>query len=133
MVAEDTLARAIDKLYARGIFPDWWKLPPQETSAAWERIASVIEEHDPHCRGVLLLGLGAGEDELQRRFELASGHPICRGFAVGRSVFQSPAEQWFTGAIGDSEVIDHVGKNYSRLVQLWLQRNNGPNRQPGSR
>jgi len=119
---ENTLARALDNLYVRGIFPDWWKLPPQATTAAWAQIAAVIEKHDPLCRGIVLLGLGASEDELKRGFELASGQPLCKGFAVGRSVFQSPAEQWFAGVIGDNEVIEQVGANYVRLVQLWEQR-----------
>ena len=121
-VVEDTLARALDNLYVRGIFPDWWKLPPQATTAAWAQIAAVIEKHDPLCRGILLLGLGASEDELKRGFKLASGQPLCKGFAVGRSVFQSPAEQWFAGTIGDNDVIEQVGANYARLVQLWAQR-----------
>jgi 5-dehydro-2-deoxygluconokinase len=121
-VAEDTLARALDNIYVRGIFPDWWKLPPQATTAAWTQIAAVIEKHDPLCRGIVLLGLGASEDELKRGFELASGQPLCKGFAVGRSVFQSPAEQWFAGEIGDNDVIEQVGANYSRLIQLWAQR-----------
>jgi 5-dehydro-2-deoxygluconokinase len=121
-VGEDTLARVLDNLYALGIFPDWWKLPTQKTAAAWERIAAVIKAHDPLCRGIVILGLGASEDELKRGFELASEQPLCKGFAVGRSVFQSVAEQWFAGAINDNEVIAQVGTNYSRLVQLWRQR-----------
>ena len=121
-VIEDTMARALDNLYVRGIFPDWWKLPPQATTAAWTQIAAVIEKHDPLCRGIVLLGLGASEDELKRGFELTSGQPLCKGFAVGRSVFQSPAEQWFAGTIGDDDVIEQVGTSYSRLIQLWAQR-----------
>jgi len=121
-VDEDTLARSLDNLYVRGIFPDWWKLPPQQTSTAWDKVSAVIESHDPLCRGIVMLGLGASEDELKRGFELASGQPLCKGFAVGRSVFQSAAEQWFAGTIEDSEVIDQVAANYSRLVQMWAQR-----------
>ncbi|MCZ6882963.1 MAG: 5-dehydro-2-deoxygluconokinase [Gammaproteobacteria bacterium] len=120
--ADDTLARSIDNLYVRGIFPDWWKLPPQATAGAWEQITNVIEEYDPYCRGVLLLGLGASEDELQRGFELAAGQPLCKGFAVGRSVFQTAAERWFAGTINDSDVIEQVGEKYSRLVNFWAQR-----------
>jgi 5-dehydro-2-deoxygluconokinase len=121
-VIEDTLARALDNLYVRGVFPDWWKLPPQATTVAWTQIAAMIEKHDPLCRGIVLLGLGASEDELKLGFELASGQPLCKGFAVGRSLFQSPAEQWFAGEIGDNQVIEQVGVKYARLVQLWAQR-----------
>jgi 5-dehydro-2-deoxygluconokinase len=122
VVTDDTLARALDNLYAIGIFPDWWKLPPQDTDVAWNNVAAVIEAQDPLCRGVVILGLGASENELQRGFEQASGQTICKGFAVGRSVFQASAEQWFADEIDDNEVIEQVGTNYSRLVQLWAQR-----------
>jgi 5-dehydro-2-deoxygluconokinase len=121
-IDDNTLARSLDNLYARKIFPDWWKLPPQQTTTAWDNISRVIEENDPYCRGVVMLGLGASEDELKLGFELAAEQPLCKGFAVGRSVFQSPAEQWFAGKIDDSEVIEQVSQNYSRLVQLWAQR-----------
>jgi len=121
-VTDDTLARALGNLYAIGIFPDWWKLPPQKTDAAWNNVSAVIKAQDPHCRGVVILGLGASENELKRGFEQASGQTLCKGFAVGRSVFQASAEQWFAGEIDDKEVTEQVGENYSRLVQLWAQR-----------
>ena len=65
---DDVLARALDAIYAAGIRPDWWKLPPPGSDAAWDRIAESIARHDPHCRGVLLLGLEASEDALARSF-----------------------------------------------------------------
>ena len=52
-VDDDTLARALDNLYACGIRPDWWKLPPQPPTVAWDRIARVIEAHDPLRRSIL--------------------------------------------------------------------------------
>jgi 5-dehydro-2-deoxygluconokinase len=122
VIGDDTLARALDNLYGRGIFPDWWKLPPQASRAAWEQISAVIEKHDPRCRGIVILGLGASEAELEQGFELASGQVYCKGFAVGRSVFQAPAELWFAGDISDDEVIEQVGANYTRLVRLWARR-----------
>jgi len=121
VVTDDTLARALGNLYACGIFPDWWKLPPQKTDAAWNNISAVIKAWDPLCRGVVILGLGASENDLKHGFEQASGQTYCKGFAVGRSVFQASAEQWFAGEIDDKEAIEQVGANYSRLVQLWTQ------------
>ena len=85
-------------------------------------LPAVIEAQDPLCRGVVILGLGASENELKRGFEQASGQTFCKGFAVGRSVFQASAERWFAGEIDDNEVIEQVGANYSRLMQLWAQR-----------
>ena len=86
-VDERTLARAMARFYALGVYPDWWKLPHPGSDAAWAAIADAIAAHDPHCRGVLLLGLDAPEAELMAAFAMARRHPVCKGFAVGRTIF----------------------------------------------
>ncbi|MDX6941822.1 2-deoxy-5-keto-D-gluconate 6-phosphate aldolase domain-containing protein, partial [Enterobacter kobei] len=65
---------------------DWSKQPPQ-ASAQWERISALIEREDPWCRGILLLGLDAPSDRLRAGFAEAAGHPMIKGFAVGRTIF----------------------------------------------
>ncbi|TNC42506.1 5-dehydro-2-deoxygluconokinase, partial [Rubellimicrobium rubrum] len=34
-VDDDTTARIIERIYALGLYPDWWKLEPFKTDAAW--------------------------------------------------------------------------------------------------
>jgi 5-dehydro-2-deoxygluconokinase len=122
---ETTLARALSQIYKAGIRPDWWKLPPPGSTQAWEHIDAVIRCHDPHCRGVLLLGLEASEDELRSGFETAAPHPICRGFAVGRTIFADAAAGWFAGRLDDAQVVDDVASRYARLLQLWREARAG--------
>ena len=109
----------LEAIYSAGIRPDWWKLISPQDDAAWAAIEKAIARHDAHCRGVLLLGMEASEDELERGFALAAAHPVCKGFAVGRSIFMEPARLWFSGQISDDEVISRVGNSYSRLVAAW--------------
>jgi len=116
---DTTLARALKQLYAAGIRPDWWKLPPAASSAAWIAITEVIRSNDAHCRGVLLLGLEASEEDLQKSFDLAAPHAICRGFAVGRSIFADAAAAWFGGTIGDEQVVAEIAARYARLIGGW--------------
>lgn len=116
---DDTLARALDQIYQGGVRPDWWKLPPTDAADAWERIGTVIDRHDRHCRGVLLLGMEASEAVLQRGFEAAATQPWCRGFAVGRSIFGDAATAWFAGQMNDQQVIEQVSQRYARLIRLW--------------
>ncbi len=116
---DHTVARALDQLYAAGIRPDWWKLPPAANSVAWDTISASIHQHDPHCRGVLMLGLEASEDDLQKSFAIAGGHPICRGFAVGRSIFAEAATAWFAGRMTDDEVVANIAGRYARLIAGW--------------
>ncbi len=114
-----TLAEALEQIYRAGIFPDWWKLPPAATAQEWEGITEVITRHDPHCRGVLILGLEASEDKLERSFHVAAPHAICRGFAVGRSIFADAATAWFSGRMSDADVVQDIAERYARLISLW--------------
>jgi 5-dehydro-2-deoxygluconokinase len=113
------LAQALAQIYQAGIYPDWWKLPPCDSDEEWAQVASTVLHHDPYCRGVLVLGLEASEEELDRSFRIAAPHPVCRGFAVGRSIFADAAAQWFAGAMDDEQVIDDIARRYSRLIARW--------------
>ena len=77
--------------------------------------------HDAHCRGVLLLGLEASEDVLAQGFRAAAGEPLCKGFAVGRSIFGDAANAWMAGQLDDAGVVADVATRYQRLITLWLQ------------
>jgi 5-dehydro-2-deoxygluconokinase len=118
-VDERTLARAMHRFYELGVCPDWWKLPHPGSDAAWSSIASAIAEQDPHCRGVLLLGLDAPENELFAAFAMSRRHPVCKGFAVGRTIFGKPAEDWLAGRINDQQAIQAMAAGYRRLIDAW--------------
>jgi len=118
-VAEDTIARAMAELYALGIKPDWWKLEPQASAAAWDRIAKVIADNDPWCRGIVLLGLDAPEDELAAGFRAAAAQPVVKGFAVGRTIFRDAAQAWFAGQISDEAAVADMAARFQSLVGVW--------------
>ena len=60
-----TTAAVIERFYAIGVFPDWWKLEPMASDAAWQNACAAIEAHDPHCRGIVVLGLDAPFEDLR--------------------------------------------------------------------
>ncbi len=122
---DDTLVRALRQIYAAGVRPDWWKLPPPADARAWQQLADVITHHDPQCRGVLLLGLEASETDLAQAFRAAAGAPLCKGFAVGRSIFADAAAAWFAGQLDDAGVIEQVADRYARLIALWCEARAG--------
>ncbi len=117
-----TVARALEKFYDLGVYPDWWKLAPPADAEAWANIAGAIERGDPACRGVLLLGLEAPEEDLRRAFKAAAGQPLCKGFAVGRTIFGTPAEAWFAGAMDDAAASAAMSARYARLIDIWRGR-----------
>ena len=118
-VDSHTIARAIQRLYDLGMKPDWWKLEPTEDRAAWTNVETTIRANDPHCRGVLLLGLSAPQDALIASFEAAAAAPIIKGFAVGRTIFAEAAEQWLTGRMDDEAAIADLSGRFAVLVDAW--------------
>ncbi len=125
------LLGAVEALYRAAVFPDWWKLPGPTAAEAWAAVARAIDRHDPRCRGILLLGLDAPEADLARSFALAAAEPRCRGFAVGRTIFVGPAEEWFAGRLDDAGATDAVAASYRRVVDLWRACRPAPS-SPGS-
>jgi 5-dehydro-2-deoxygluconokinase len=119
-VNDETVAVVLAHLYRLGIRPDWWKLEPQRTAAAWNKIAAVVAEYDRSCRGILMLGLEAPEDQLKEAFLTAAPCSIVRGFAVGRSIFAEPAQQWLSGTITDAAAIEAMAGSFGQLVDAWL-------------
>jgi len=118
--ASDTLARGVAQVYDSGIVPDWWKLPPPD-AAGWSALHAVVQRHDPYCQGVLLLGLEASEEQLWQGFQAAAAQPLCRGFAVGRTLFADAAAAWFAGRLDDAGVVAEVAARYQRLIALWCE------------
>ncbi|WP_417877743.1 bifunctional 5-dehydro-2-deoxygluconokinase/5-dehydro-2-deoxyphosphogluconate aldolase [Vibrio sp.] len=119
---EDRLyIQALERFYDLGIKPDWWKLPALEADS-WDTVSSVVTERDAFCRGVVILGLDAPQEELQKGFDATAGKEIVKGFAVGRTLFGEPSRQWLANSINDETLIENIKQNYHNLIALWRQR-----------
>ncbi|MEY2991857.1 MAG: 5-dehydro-2-deoxygluconokinase [Pseudomonadota bacterium] len=118
-VDDTTTATLIQQFYDAGIYPDWWKLEPFKTDAAWRNAVDAIERYDPHTRGIVVLGLDAPEAELAASFALAAKQPLVKGFAVGRTIFGQAARDWMQGKITDDAAVETMVGNFSRLCEIW--------------
>jgi 5-dehydro-2-deoxygluconokinase len=116
--AEDTVLRAMKRLYNIGVFPDWWKLEPMSV-AQWRAVDALIAERDPYCRGVVLLGLNASPERLASAFSQAASSKSCRGFMVGRTIFQEPSRRWLAGDTDDAGLVDETRAGFEALVAMW--------------
>lgn len=116
----DALYRAIERLYDLGIYPAWWKIECQP-SEVWKRLDALIDARDPYCRGVLLLGMNASIEILAEGFRQARDSRWCQGFAVGRTLFQTPTRNWMAGTLSDEQLIEQVYDKFIRLVHCWRQ------------
>ena len=120
-VDDTTNATLIKRWYDIGIYPDWWKLEPMQTTAAWAATCAAIEEYDPHVQGIVILGLGQSEDELATAFRLAAPFPLVKGFAVGRTIHGETGRDWMAGRIDDKTAVATMAENFRRLCRIWDQ------------
>lgn len=118
-VDDTTTAQLIEQFYAVGIYPDWWKLEPMRTPAAWENAIAAIERHDAYTRGIVLLGLDASEAELAASFEVAAAYDLVKGFAVGRTIFGDVARAWLKGRMGDAAAVAEMARRFAHLCTIW--------------
>jgi 5-dehydro-2-deoxygluconokinase len=120
-LTDDTIPVAMEELYALGIKPDWWKLEPQASPAAWRKIDATIARNDAWCRGIVLLGLEAPAEDLIRSFEATLAAPSVKGFAVGRTLFADTAHAWMADKITDEEAIADMAGRFRQLTEAWLK------------
>jgi len=118
-VDDATTARLIERFYDIGIYPDWWKLEPMQTEAAWIATCNAIVARDRHVQGIVVLGLGQTEADLASSFRLAARHPLVKGFAVGRTIHADVGRAWMAGAMDDAAAVAAMAQNFSRLCGIW--------------
>ncbi|KAB2698195.1 5-dehydro-2-deoxygluconokinase [Ochrobactrum sp. Kaboul] len=118
-VDDETTARVIQRFYDIGVYPDWWKLEPMKTKAAWANACEAITRNDPYTRGIVVLGLDAPAEELESSLAVAAGFELVKGFAVGRTIFGDAARKWLNGKISDDEAIAEMVARYKNLCDVW--------------
>ncbi len=116
----DTVLRALKRFYNLGVYPEWWKLEPMD-EAQWAAVDALIAERDAYCRGVLILGQSASADALAEAFRAARASTTCRGFAVGRSIFEAPAKRWLACEIDDAMLVRDVRTTFEALIDAWQE------------
>ncbi|MEM1361830.1 MAG: 5-dehydro-2-deoxygluconokinase [Pseudomonadota bacterium] len=118
-VDDDTTAAVIQRFYDIGVYPDWWKLEPMTTDAAWAKTVDAILGNDRYSRGIVILGLAAEEAALAESFAVAAKYDLVKGFAVGRTIFGEAAKRYFAGDISEAVAIQDMAEKYQRLCTIW--------------
>jgi 5-dehydro-2-deoxygluconokinase len=68
---------------------------------------------------MLVLGLNAKPEALKVAFDACATEPLCRGFAVGRSVFLESAKKWLLGQTTDPMLIEEVSEQFRWCIATW--------------
>ena len=118
-VAADDIPVIMEHIYQQGVYPDWWKLEPVEQAAFWQRCGAVVRTFDPYAQGIIVLGKQMPSDQLAAMFAAAKTDEMVKGFAIGRTIFWGPAEDWFAGRCDDQAAIRQMAAGFAGLIAAW--------------
>ena len=118
-VAADNIPVIMDQIYQQGIYPDWWKLEPVDGAGFWQACGDLVRRYDPYAQGINVLGKQMPADQLTAMFAAAKREAMVNGFAIGRTIFWGPAEDWFAGRSDDETATRQMATAFAGLIDAW--------------
>ena len=115
------IADSVREFYEYGIYPDWWKLEPQ-SKETWQELERLIISNDPHCRGIVILGLNKPIESFKQEFSSNKDCSLVKGFAIGRTVFYQPLLDYLEKKIDKDTCVRQIAANYEVLIDFWINR-----------
>ena len=112
------MVEVIRESQAAGVEPDIWKIEGLDARDDCVRIAEAARAGGRDHVRCVVLGRGGDEAKVVHWLETGAGVPGFVGFAVGRTIWWSPLEDWLAGAAAD-DVAATIAANYRRLVDAY--------------
>ena len=112
----DRTVKAIKEVQTK-VHPDIWKLEGF-AGPKWKRIIAQVKKQDTK-EGIIVLGRGADKEKVKKWLIGADQYKQIVGFAVGRTVFFKPLEDYKNKKITKTQAIDRIAKRYGSFINLW--------------
>ncbi|MGI3781702.1 MAG: 2-deoxy-5-keto-D-gluconate 6-phosphate aldolase domain-containing protein, partial [Janthinobacterium lividum] len=110
--------QVMEAVQGAGVEPTLWKIEGLETSEAARTIVAGARAggRDADC---IVLGRDAPQEKLDHWLQVAAGTDGFVGFAIGRSIWKEPLEQYLVDG-DEATFLRVVGQNYLHYVHTYL-------------
>lgn len=119
LITSSTFAHIMQRFYDIEIYPDWWQMQTPRDQRSWDSITRVLEDYDPHCRGVLITTPQPTLMQIETVFQFNAKQKPCQGFVLTKNFLQPYLEQWFKEEISDHHLSQCVTENLERIIAIW--------------
>ena len=109
----DLMARSLKQIIKASIEPTLWKLEGLNTQADWKKLDGITKTD------IIVLGRGESKNAVDHWITTAAKSGIPDGFAIGRTIFFKPLEQYRDKKITRTQAVEKIAKNYSHYIKLW--------------
>jgi myo-inositol catabolism protein IolC len=112
-------AEVVSQLQGGGVHPTIWKLEGFETSEGADLVLAAVEADPERPAVCIVLGRNAPLERVEHWLEVAAGRHQFAGFAVGRTIWEKPVQQWLAGSDSRDQVIEVIADTYSTLADTY--------------
>ncbi|MBU0569853.1 DUF2090 domain-containing protein, partial [Patescibacteria group bacterium] len=126
-IRPDLMVKTVKEMHRAGIEPDVWKITGVETNKDWEKISKAIRDgRQRRAVAIIVLGRSASKQQVNLWIKTAAASGLVNGFAIGRTIFFQPLEDYRDKKINRTEAVENIAQNYLRFITLW--RKNAKNK-----
>jgi myo-inositol catabolism protein IolC len=113
------MVRAIEAMQDAGVEPDVWKIEGLDRREDCGRIVAVAQRGGRTGVGCIVLGRGEDDAKVREWLATAASVPGFIGFAVGRTDFWEPLEQWRAEKISREGAAAEMARRYREFVDIF--------------
>lgn len=117
----DLTVQVILELQDYGIEPDIWKLEGFSEKENYNKVISAIQKDHRQNVGLVILGRGADEQQVEEWLKAGSGIPGIIGFAVGRTVFWDAWEKFYKKEANSEEALNNIPDNFIKFYNVFTK------------
>ncbi len=106
-------------LHEAGVDPDVWKVEGFESRDNYEELVSRIQSEGRTNVGLVILGRGASDTQVERWLRSGKGVKGVIGFAIGRTIFWQALKDYLSAKINAEQAADIISQRYSHFYKVF--------------
>jgi len=109
----ELMERSMKQVIKAGIKPTLWKIEGLPKASDWKTIDALTKAD------IIVLGRGESKKAVEKWITEAAKSDIVDGFAIGRTIFFKPLEEYRDKKINRTTAVEKITKNYLHFINLW--------------
>ncbi len=112
----------IEQLQEGGVEADVWKIEGLETPSEYEAVVKQSRENGREDSAVVVLGRAAPISQVEDWLNAGRGVSGVLGFAIGRTIWQEPLENWKAGKFSAEKAANTIAENYFYFYKVFTSK-----------
>jgi myo-inositol catabolism protein IolC len=118
-IRPELTVRSIAEFQAAGVEPEIWKVEGLDRSEDYQRVAQQAQSAGRDQVACIILGRGSSNAKVEHWLRQEAGVPGFIGFAIGRTIWQQPLENWLARRLDRGAAARAIADHYLRMINVY--------------